>query len=442
MRYTTAIVFCLALGAGLFSSCYKKEIQFGSDLPDSYSKIVAIDTVTPILSTFVLDSFPTSGNNILLIGRCKDPVMGTTIARTFFQPSLPDAAKNTTLPDDAVYDSMVLVLNPSKEYYGDTSKKQTFSVYELAAQPDYTYENKLFNTSSVGIHPTPLVTINKSLSPARDSLSFKFPDSKGLAFFNRIRTKSYEFYDETNFLDYFKGLSIQVAAADEGAIYQFKADSSATLRLYYHTTVPYYEKHSIIFVPGRSSYQFNQVLTTRTGTAFQPTYPDQQEFFTSETFPYACSQTGTGVMLKVKFPSLQNILTLGKTVKLLSAELILKPVEGTFDPYGYRLPPSVYMAQTDATNTIGYPLVDATGESTLYSSPFIDDIYRLNTHYSFDLTPYIGYLLNTINTAEDGVFVVEENPGFSKKLNRMVIGSLHQLQYKSKLKLTVLTTTQ
>ncbi len=69
-------------------------------------------------------------------------------------------------------------------------------------------------------------------------------------------------------------------------------------------------------------------------------------------------------------------------------------------------------------------------------------MYRLNTNYTFDVTHYISYLLTLNNSAESGMFVLEESPGSATKFNRAVIGNSQNLQWKSQLKLTLLTTTE
>src|SRR5690349_16958179 len=101
-------------------SCYKREIQFGNDMADSHTRVLVIDTVTPVLSTYVLDSFPTSGNNIMEVGRYKDPILGTVSAATYFQVTVPSSAA-TNFPDGAIYDSLVLIMKSNGYYYGDTS---------------------------------------------------------------------------------------------------------------------------------------------------------------------------------------------------------------------------------------------------------------------------------------------------------------------------------
>jgi hypothetical protein len=260
--------------------------------------------------------------------------------------------------------------------------------------------------------------------------------------FQKIRDKDAAFQDTDSWLNYFKGITVKTNANDNGAVYSFNTDSGTVMRLHYHTTWPYFEKHSIDFYITRKEYQFNQLLINRTGTPLEKKNDGQEEYFPDETHPYAFSQSGTGVMLKVKFPSLQDVKTLGKTIKLLQAILVLKPVEGSFEQYTFPLCSSLYMAQTNATNIIGDQMTDVTGQNALSAFPYIDDVYRLNTNYSFDITHYISYLLTLNNSAESGMFALEENPGSATRLNRAVIGNRQNQQYTSQLKLTLLTTTE
>lgn len=442
-NYATRYVYWLVVfSCFVFAGCQKKEIQFGSGLPDSFTRILTIDTVTPFLSTVVLDSFPTSGNGVLLVGRCEDPMMGPTTAQTFFQLGLPAAAQHATIPEDAVYDSLVLVTHPDNTWYGDTSKPLQFSVYEMMEAVDFTYAGRVWNTSNFVRASTALSSVNRALSPSRDSLVLKLPNSKGAEMFQKIRDKDAVFQDADAWLNYFKGMTIKVNANDKGAVYSFKTDSSTVMRLHYHTTWPYYEKHTIDFQLTRSEYQFNQLLTNRTGTPLEKMQDGQEEYFPDDTHPYAFSQTGTGVMMKVKFPALQDIKILGKTIQLLSAQLVLKPVEGSFEQYTFPLPKKLFMAQTNATNIIGDNLTDITGEATISAAPVIDDVYRLNTNYTFDITHYVAYLLTLNNSAEKGLFLLEESPGATTLLNRAVIGNKQNPKWITQLKLTILTTTE
>src|SRR5688572_4131499 len=98
-RVPFIVTYCF-LFFGLLSSCYKKDIQVGSDLAESHTRIITVDTVSVVLSSYVLDSFITNGNNWSIIGNYNDPYAGNTIASTFFQPGLPSLSQDvaTLLP--------------------------------------------------------------------------------------------------------------------------------------------------------------------------------------------------------------------------------------------------------------------------------------------------------------------------------------------------------
>jgi hypothetical protein len=439
----TRVFLCsLLVVTTLLTSCYKNQIQFGNDLNESDTRIITVDTVTPVLSTLVLDSFVTSGLNMLSVGRVVDPLLGTTTASSFFQLGLPTKSNITDdIPLDAIYDSLALIMTPGSTYYGDTTKAQTFSVYELAYQPQYSYADKLYSTSTVQKLPVPWASKSLKVTPVRgDSLFIRLSNTKGLELFNKIRTKAEEVQSVDNFLNYIKGLTVETASNDNGAIYNFAAgDTTMRMRLYYHVSLPYKEDKVIEFPITRTEYQFNRVVSDRSNTALTPQYTGQKEFFSSKANPFGLTQTGTGVMLKIKFPSLREILKLAPTIKLLNAQLIIRPVEKTFDYAVFPLPPSLYLSQTDATNSIGYPVPDITGTATQLSSPIIDEIYKLDTRYVFNVTSYMNSLLSTANSTENGVFLMEEVPGEAKLMNRAVIGSWENPQYRTQLVLTVMT---
>lgn len=433
-------LICLVICSALIASCNKKEVQFGTELPDSVSRILYIDTVAPYFSTLVLDSFPASGNKIMFIGRCDDTMMGPTTAQTYFNVELPASAKDAEIPEDARFDSLVLVLQAKNHWYGDTSKPLTFSAYEMEEISEFPLGNYMYNTTSFPWLPDALGSVTRALSPNSDSLLLRIRNDKANEFFQKIRNKDAAFKTDDAFLNYFRGITVRVNDNDKGAVYAFKTDSGTMMRLHYTTYTPYPVKQTIEFHLTRPEYQFNQLITDRSKTPLKKTYEEQEEYFPSEEYPYVFTQAALGVITKISFPSLKNIKALGKTVKLLDAKLELKPVEGTFDPYDFKLSKSLYLAHTDETNNIGQPVSD--GKNALVAYPQIDDQYHLNTSYTFDLTNYLTGLLSYTGALKPGIFLMEESPGSGLLLNRSVIGTHEHPRWRSVLKLTVLTTTQ
>lgn len=442
-RVPFVLTYCLIF-TGLLSSCYKKDIQVGSDLAESHTRIISIDTVGVVLSTFVEDSFTTNNNNFSLIGNYHDSYLGKTTASTFFQPGLPTLSEDasTLLPKSAQYDSLVLFMKPSGYYYGDTTQSFAITVYELARQPSPDEDTRdIYNTSDVPVLSTTLGSWSKTLRPSlNDSVVIKLLQSKGQDFFTKIQNKATQFSSQDMFLEYFKGIAIKPANNASGAVYGFNlADSSIKLRLHYHLTLPYKQDKVIEFTLTRTSAQFNRIVTDRTGTALKPVNNLQKEFFASSTNPYSFTQSGTGVYLKAKFPSLRDVLKIDDVVRLIDAKLILKPVRGTYDRYGNRLPNPLFMQVTDEGNEPGSALPDTTGSTLQVRAPMIDDVYGINTSYTFNITSYISTLMNTPGTAENGLFFLEANPWEAKQINRAVISSMHNANYEPKLVLNILT---
>ena len=442
-RVPFIFTYCLIF-TGLLSSCYKKDIQMGSDLAESYTRIITVDTVGVTLSSFVLDSFRTAGNSFALIGNYHDAFTGKTNASTFWQPGLPTLSEDasTLLPKSAVYDSIVIYMRGNGYFYGDTTKPFAISVYELAQQPSPDEDRQdVWNTSDVPVKPTPLATVSKFLRPSlKDSIVFRLPDTMGQDFYTKIQSKANQFSSSNLFLEYFKGLAIKPTNTTSGAVYGFDmADSSIRMRLHYHLTLPYKQDKTIEFTITRSTTQFNRVVTDRTGTPLQRHSTEEREFFASATTPYSFTQAGTGVYLKAKFPSLRDVLKIGDVVRLMDARLVLKPVKGTYNYYGNKLPNPLFLATTDASNIAGSQLLDTTGQSVQYRAPSIDDVYGINTSYSFNITSYINALINTPGSAENGLFIIEDAASSAKHLNRAVIGSRENEIYQTKLILNLLT---
>jgi len=414
----------------------------GSDQAESHTRIITVDTVSVVLSSYVLDSFITNGNNWAIIGQYNDAYAGKTTASTFFQPGLPTLSEDvaTLLPKSAMFDSLMLYMRPSGYYYGDTTKPFNISVNELAQQPDYTYLTYLFNNSNVPLKSAWVTSYSQMMKPtARDSVKIMLPKAYGQDFYDKIRNKATQVTNETTFLDYFRGFSIQPNAGNT-AVYGFNlADSSVRMRLHYHLTIPYKVDKYLDFIITRTGYQFNRIMTDRSGTSLQKTFSEQREFFANNTNQFSISQTGTGVYLKAKFPSLRDMLKINEVVRLMNAKLILKPIKGTYDYYGNKLPSPLLLKATDASNLPGSALLDTTGQSIQYRAPSIDDLYGINTTYTFDVTAYIGALLNTAGSAERALYILQEDPQTAKQITRAVIGSRQNANYQTKLVLNLLT---
>jgi hypothetical protein len=266
-----------------------------------------------------------------------------------------------------------------------------------------------------------------------DSVVIKLNDVKGLELFNNLKNNSAEITDNTSFLKYFKGVSIGFLPADQTAVYGVQLSSNSILmRLHYHTNTPYFEKKNKDFKFDSTLY-FNQLLTDRSGSSLA-TFP-RGLVSSIKTNNHAYAQAASGVLLKMTFPTLRNILQLDPTVKLLRATLKLKVARGSHGGK-YKLPEKLFLSHTDATNLVGNAVTGSDG-SILYSELVSDNIYDEGSFYSFNLTSYFNTLMTTSGGIDNGFFLMETYPGASSKVNRVVIDD--SFTGESKLILSLLT---
>jgi Domain of unknown function (DUF4270) len=420
------------------NACFKNDIELGDPQVDSYTRVIKIDTVGVEMSTVLTDSFPTSGRDNYLLGRYKDTAMGITSGKIYLQLGVPD---NLTLPNLAQYDSIALFVKRNKYFYGDTTSYQTIVVKELSSKIEYSYASKLYNTSAVPEFLTPLGQKTVKINPTLDDafFSIKLSDVKGNLFFSKIKQNAEDIKTNEKFLQYFKGISLSFLNTDTTMLFGVLANyGSVFMRIYYHQSTPFFEKGTKDFPLIVNDYSFNQLRTNRSGTALFSNVPGKKEFPSSQTNKQAFSQTSTGVLTKITFPSLKNILYISKIIKPLRAELILKPVAYSFNATTYKLPPTLFLYATDASNIIGGNVYES--NTKVGSNPFVDNIYNANSEYRFVVTDLINALLQNSSTAASGVYLMEDYPGLTKQINRALFGNKQSGIYKPQLIVTVLTT--
>lgn len=438
MRYCpTNVRSTLFFALFLFSlaACTKKDIQFANELGESYSKIVQVDTVGIQLSTYIVDSFATNNNSDFIAGSYADSLLGNVKAKAYVQLMPTELAQ--TLDEDAVYDSLCFVIKLNQYSYGDTIKQQTISIRELSQAIDSTNGSFIYNTSSFAEKATSLGAKTMIVYPHQaDSIVIKLSDTKGKELFAKIQQQATELQTTDAFLTYFKGVSINFTSATSSAVYGFAKDAASIyMRLYYHTSFPYPESKWTDF-PYYSNLSSNQILIDRSGTALASVA--NREVASSLTGNKAFTQVGAGVITKLTYPTLRNVLQLDPTVKLLKATLSLKVPAQSYDASS-PLPSSLQLWQTDASNVIGAALYNADGSMALSAAPVYDNLYDGTTYYSFDLTAYISSVLNTSGSESSGLLLMEALPGSSSKISRAVFNSQAVTAAPSQLVLTLLT---
>jgi hypothetical protein len=437
-------------------SCKRTDIQFGSQFVDNENtNIVKVDTFTPVISTVYVDSFVTSSSGIGLTGAYNDPEFGLISARSFNQLQIP-TTQDTTITDKCVYDSLVFLAIPNKTYYGDTTKQLDIALERVIQDitppsPQVVFYNK---SSVLTDSLNPLGDTSFYYSPARtDTIKIKLSDVLGQTLYDLIRRRSPLITNQTNFVNWFKGISLRATNSD-GIVLGFK--DSVRMRLYYEAPGTIRQQRYLDFSFTNSASQFNNIKTDRR-QPFKDAFalndlnqPKYKQVFTTDsvlntpqTLHKAFLQYITQQMIKIRFPSIQEILKVPGFSRLSSAALIIKPVNGTFDPYYYQLPATLRLSQTDINNQFQGDLTVAGAATTQKGNLIIDYVNTTNTSYSFDLTAYLNQELgdNLMNRIEKGLLLAPPVTDNILKFNRLVMwdNTSPVSQYQTKLLIYYIT---
>jgi len=426
--FTRKTIYCLSVlfSIAFFAGCDKASIQFGQNYIDNgNTNIVLVDSMTVGLSTAWKDSVVTSQSGTILLGVAQDPYFGKTTASSYLSliPS------TNTIPDllpNAQYDSIAVLMKCNTDYYGDTTTAPTYSVKQLTTEialPDAQFN--FYNTSSFPVNGTALGTRTLGIRPSNgDSVNIKLDNSNGLGatLFGMIRRKSDTLKTNTTFTRYFKGL--QLSATGANVVYGFK--DSIVLRLYYHETGNFYTGKTFDFTLNNSNFQFNHIEADRSGKPLSALGTTKREIASTLTGNIGYSQSASGLYMKLTFPNLRNLLQRPDYIKLINAQLIIKPVPGSYSYHGYfALPPQVVAATTDALNEPGGVLTVSSGGSAVTETGnlFIDNQDVYNTSYSYDVTSYLSAQLALLNNYQaNGLLLIPPSGSRYSTLKRLVVG--------------------
>ena len=118
----------------LLYACSNNESSFeiGEDLIKSKSEISMVDSFSIDLSTVLIDSIPTSGTSLALVGTYKNEYTGSLKASTYFNFDLGEDISD--ISNETVYDSITIVLTYEGYLMGDSTEKQSVEIYQLTEQ--------------------------------------------------------------------------------------------------------------------------------------------------------------------------------------------------------------------------------------------------------------------------------------------------------------------
>ncbi len=427
MRLRQFLLFSLLISIYI-TACEKVDIQYGTQyLDNQYTQIVKVDTFTTDISTVFVDSFQTSASGITLLGGYTDSAFGRIDTKSYFELTPPPYTKSY---DSARFDSLRLILRLNKNYYGDTTKPLHLEVNRLSQQINFP-ENQyaFYNTQSFSVFPKVIGSGDFLLNPTfySDTISIKMDDALGREFLSKLKNASdQDLQNDNNFLYYFNGLRI---SSNSDAKMIINCTDNITMRLSFSRPgSDTLEKHHIDFTLGNKQHHFNAVKTDRSNlkTPLQKIDHFNNIISGASMGNRAFSQYTSGVMARIKFPSIKELLKLPNYVKILTAKLKVVPMRGSYDTH-YFLPPSLSLCSTDITNNVGSPLVAGGTGETQNGNLYLDNTYNDNTVYTYDVSNYIKNLVTNPQSNNYGLLLLPPTAASTTEFSRIIIGNKNLL---------------
>jgi hypothetical protein len=430
LRYLNKIhkaSFLLIAFVVLIVSCKKAAVDFGKEALTDDPNTFVLDTMTVNMSTFQLDSFVTSGDNLFKVGVHTDPIFGKYESKAFMQIGLP-SGNNISNCTNCRFDSIVFVTKFTGAIYGDSTEAFTLNVHRMTQQVNVDVTPIGYNVDTFGYDPSNLGSL--VLSNTRPSqfkqFTVRMNDAFGLQLFDLFKRNSDTITDANVFTKFFNGIALTGKGTNNNSVYYFENAVEANevvMQLYYTTTGSAPVQASIDFPISPTSFQFNGYTYDKTGTNLTAFIPKKKMIMpTSQTGNISYLHSNSGLFPYFNFPSLFAVKELHPYIKVIKAVLEIDPTLQNYGPNNLNfLPPTLSLYSISDDKVVGGVLRVAGGGTTAAAQTgnlVIDNEFHINTKYTFDLTDYINNILKNGNTVQQDLVLI---PGATTVENRLIL---------------------
>lgn len=430
--------FFLLVMVCLLSSCIKEPIAIIDNEDGNDPNISYFDNYKVDIATYKLDSFITSANTTFSIGRHRDPYFGVLSAGAYAQINLP--ADNPVRNKSVTFDSLVVILRPGGDYYGDTLLPFTIRAHRLLQNIENEEAANLYfyNSRKVIYDQSVIGNLTTSIRPRRNAdIRLRLPDALGQEWLLKLKNNNTDIQSNENFINYFKGLYFGTDTLTVNSIYYFKPHNDKNIiRLYYHVNGAFVQEQFLDFTVSNTQ-QFNHLAYSHAGTNLSGFTPFKKQLRkSSQTGKQAYLNSNMGSYIKVNFPDILQLKELHPYVKVMKAELVVTPTPGTYR-YPYRLPEIVYLYTTDDGNALNSVIIDPFTQAPLTGNLVVDRLYGEKTRYTYDITGFINTLVAEGRFSKLALMLAPSTESLSTQLQRLIIND-QNLNYGIQLKLYLL----
>ena len=297
-----------------------------------HTEMGMIDTVTIRVSNMIsADSVVSISNGGRELdgfsGKYFDPQIGTVEAKTYLEFSRTESSETDRY---ARFDSVMLVLRPNGNYYGDTTQYAAFKISRLLDKIEKLEDGNLYSTSKgpdENVLTEELFRI-KVKDLQNNVFEVKLPDDFGEWLFDGILRNDDDFKGE-DYLKTFPGLSVS-AGTESACVHglNLNGDSACMIRIYYHVNTTSKQEKKMEFKANRYNSFYN--LSCDRKEALQYTSKDDP-VLSLQTDSMGFIMSGFPMFVRLEFPHLNELRWLGQIVKIQKATLYVRPVQRTYD---------------------------------------------------------------------------------------------------------------
>ena len=411
-KFLLALVLPIAIGIS-FTACKKdSDVGLGVQPEEDLIGLYTTDLTDIVAFSTIEDSLRTDESPTVVLGRCEDPIFGTSVCGVYSQFSIPNNLSGINFACSlgvGTLDSCVLLLAYEYDYYGDTTFAQTFSVYQMT---DPIYKDSLYysnqDKSAYGYPNAPIGTLTFMPRPrSKDTLEGKLVAphiriSIDMNWANTVFAQSggTNLANNTNWLAYMNGLYITPTGIGSKSLLHFNmVDTLTGLRFYYHNPC---DTTSFTF-PVTTGSAFYSRYTHDYSNAhldLQGQISDSSDYM-SGLYSTMFVQSNAGVKVKIKFPNLKTWYdNLGYPVAINKAELVIFGIADN-EPDKYPLNTRMFMTSIDSVNK-EHLLIDMFESNNYYGGSLntTTNVYKIN------IARYIQSILSG-GKPDNGLFLKE-----------------------------------
>ncbi|MFA5330297.1 MAG: DUF4270 family protein [Prolixibacteraceae bacterium] len=433
----------------LLLSCATSSVEdfvVGDNFIKDRTGIVMIDTLTLTTSTVKYDSVISNSSGRLLVGTNYNEFSGYKSSNSFFQMEFSDAITDT----EFVYDSLCLVLNYDKYYFGDTTVNQTISIHRLSEEMELdSTTNYLYTTSNFSYDANPIGTLTFKPQPnSNEEISIRLSDKLGARFTKMIQDENDSLTTQSLFLEVFNGLVIQSEQNVKGAAIGFGTTTASSsessgetvategnspeFRLYYHLSPNPDDKSDLYYTFSfiSSGIYFNQISGNPEGSLTEGISESGNELSSKLTGNAVVVQSGIQFFAKLNIPHVDNLLWMGENSAFVSATLRLFPEKGTYSNSA-DLPDSLYIYTADRKNQVtGQVFAPGSTSEYVYVTKTIVKEVEETVYYEVDLSTFVANELSEDLVTTRSIMIGYNSTVAKKTADHVIFGGSNSGKYK------------